>query len=150
MIGDKRMRGRNLQVNAVSGIKTIAVTDYTKLENTPIKVLRGETESNFILLSGLTAGHYTIHGYFKYDAVGDIYEIVGTPLELLVLEEVEKGTQESIKVMEYMFLEDGKTYLQKFTYRGALLENVDKISLEGPEWVDLIEPIPTEPIEDEG
>lgn len=131
------MRGRNLQVNSVSGIKTIAVSDYTKLENTPIKVLRGETESSFILLAALTAGHYTVQGYFKIESTGDIYEIVGTPLELLVLEEVDEYTEETTRVVEYLLLEKGKTYLQKYTYLNSVLVGDDKISLEGPEWSEL-------------
>ena len=131
------MRGRNLQVNSVSGIKTIAVTDYTKLENTPIKALKGETESNFILFAGLEAGHYTVKGFFRYDPTGETYEVVGTPLELIVLEEVDRETEETIKVVEHLMLENGKTYMRKYTYRGALLEKNEKISLEGPEWTEL-------------
>ena len=62
---------------------TSGVVDYSSLQNTPITVLNGSSENNFISLSGLDFGHYSLKGYYKANSSDELHYLT-QPVEIEV------------------------------------------------------------------
>ena len=103
----------------------------------PIVTLRGESKEFFIPVYGLDKGMYHMTGYYRLDPKRKIQRERDF-LDFIVF--FDKGR----RIVEYVKIENYKTYLMKYVYRGASIIQQRKISLEGPEWEELEEMLENE------
>lgn len=108
--------------------------DYNKLKNVPIVNLKGVSPSNYIVLSGLNPGHFSLVGYYKLTEQ-DGLDYLEDAVDLHSLIEQDPGTTTTDpvrKVLYYIYAKSGHLYIRMIVFVGDVLESDLDICLTKP------------------
>ena len=107
-------------------------SNYDDLRNTPVKNLKGSTQSRYVNLSGLEPGHYSLLGYYKYDASSEMRQAI-EPLDLIVYRDEATGRT----VAQYFSIEEDKMYTNLVSFQGGSVHKASKTLIGGGEGADI-------------
>ena len=81
---------------------------------------------NFISLSGLEVGHYSLTGYYKIDSSSDVTYTQNVLDVVVCLDETT-----SKKVVIYSSVNGGTYYINKLIYHGTAIETIEHLPVDG-------------------
>ena len=96
------------------------------LTNYGVKNICGSSSGNFISLSGLDVGHYSLTGYYRYDSSSEVLHTANVLDVVVAQDEVT-----SKKVIIFPSISDGNLYINKLIYKGSKVETIEHLPIDG-------------------
>ena len=106
------------------GIGGSGTSDYNDMTNTPIQNLKGSSQSRFVNLAGVPAGHYNLEGYYKLDSLTPLQNAT-EPIDLIV----STDSQTNRTVIQFTSIENEVPYLNLISYENGLVYKQNKIAI---------------------